>query len=292
MKIEKYLIRNSKNPLNSFKTDETLLAKSKKAAEEKLKQNIVILDELQTKLYASDKYSFLIILQAMDAAGKDGIIKHVLSGLNPQGTQVFSFKAPSFNELKHDYLWRIHKSAPERGRIGIFNRSHYEDVLVVRVHDFVKKQQIPPELLKDDLWKKRFRQINDFEKHLYENGTVIVKLFLHLSKEEQKKRFLSRLDKESKNWKFDAGDLEERQYWDKYQFCYEEAINSTSKKHAPWYVIPADNKWYSRLIVSEILIKTLQNMDIGFPSLSKEQKKKLLDYKENLLAESQVQKIF
>jgi len=285
MKIEKYLIRKAKNSLNRFKTDETLLVKSRAEAEEKLKKNIVTLDELQAKLYASDKYSFLIILQAMDAAGKDGIIKHVLSGLNPQGTQVFSFKAPSFNELKHDYLWRIHRSVPERGRIGIFNRSHYEDVLVVRVHDLVRKQQLPAELIKDDIWKKRFGQINNFEKHLYENGTVIVKIFLHLSKEEQKKRFLSRLDKESKNWKFSVGDLEERQYWDKYQFCYEEAINATSKKYAPWYVVPADNKWYSRLIVSEILINTLQKLDIGFPSLSDEQKKKLLEYKENLLAE-------
>ena len=285
MKIDKYLIRKDKNSLNGFKTDETLLVKSRAEAEEKLKKNIVTLDELQAKLYASDKYSFLIILQAMDAAGKDGIIKHVLSGLNPQGTQVFSFKAPSYNELKHDYLWRIHRSVPERGRIGIFNRSHYEDVLVVRVHDLVRKHQIPPELLKDDIWKKRFRQINDFEKHLYENGTVIVKIFLHLSKEEQKKRFLSRLEKESKNWKFSAGDLEERQYWDKYQFCYEETINATSKKHAPWYVVPADNKWYSRLIVAEILINTFQKLDIGFPSLSNEQKKKLLEYKENLLAE-------
>jgi PPK2 family polyphosphate:nucleotide phosphotransferase len=285
MKIDKYLICKDKNSLNSFKTDETLLVKSRAEAEEKLKKNIVTLDELQAKLYASDKYSFLIILQAMDAAGKDGIIKHVLSGLNPHGTQVFSFKAPSYNELKHDYLWRIHRSVPERGRIGIFNRSHYEDVLVVRVHDLVRKHQIPPDLLKDDIWEKRFRQINDFEKHLYENGTVIVKIFLHLSKEEQKKRFLSRLEKESKNWKFSAGDLEERQYWDKYQFCYEEAINATSKKQAPWYVVPADNKWYSRLIVSEILINTFQKLDIGFPSLSTEQKKKLLEYKENLLAE-------
>ncbi len=290
MKIEKYLCNGGKILLKNFNPGDTELLKSKKEGKKKLEENIKTLDALQEKLYASNNYSLLIILQAMDAAGKDGIIKHVMTGLNPQGTQVVTFKAPSTNELDHDYLWRIHKAAPERGRIGIFNRSHYEDVLVVRVHNLEKNQQLPSELIDDKIWKKRFKQINDFEKHLYENGTVIVKIFLNLSKDEQKKRFLARLDDETKNWKFSAADLKERQYWDVYQNCYEEAINATGKKHAPWYVVPADNKWYSRLVVSEILIKTLKNIDIGFPSLSNEQKENLADCRQKLMEENNLQK--
>lgn len=290
MKIERYLCNGGKILLKDFNPGNTELLKSKKEGKKKLEENIKILEALQEKLYASNNYSLLIILQAMDAAGKDGIIKHVMTGLNPQGTQVVSFKAPSTNELDHDYLWRIHKAAPERGRIGIFNRSHYEDVLVVRVHNLEKNQQLPSELIDDKIWKKRFKQINDFEKHLYENGTVIVKIFLNLSKDEQKKRFLDRLDDETKNWKFSAADLKERQYWDAYQNCYEEAINATGKKHAPWYVVPADNKWYSRLVVSEILIKTLKNIDIGFPSLSGEQKVNLTNYRQKLMEDNNFQK--
>ncbi len=271
--------------LDEFSTSDTGSFKSKVDAKEILKENVKKMFTLQNMLYAYDKYSLLIIFQALDAAGKDGTIKHVMSGLNPQGTQVFSFKQPSIEELDHDYLWRIHKHVPERGRIGIFNRSHYEEVLVVRVHNLIKDQRIPPGLVNKDIWDVRFREINDFEKYLYENGTIILKFFLHVSKDEQKKRFLKRIDTPEKNWKFSASDIDERKYWDKYQEAYGEAISATSKKHSPWYIIPADHKWFMRYAVSQVIVETLEGIKMSYPVLSDEQKAKLENSKQQLLQE-------
>ncbi len=276
MNINTHLVKPGTNPdLSKIKTDFTGEYKSKKEAKKNLKQNIKEMIKLQSKLYADDRYSMLLVFQAMDAAGKDGTIKHVMSGLNPQGTQVFSFKQPSAEELNHNYLWRINKALPERGRIGIFNRSYYEDVLVVRVHNLLDTEKIPKELLSDNIWRQRYREINDFEKYLYDNGTVILKFFLHVSKEEQKRRFLERIDKKSKNWKFSGADLKERGYWDDYRKCYQEAISATSKKHAPWFIIPADHKWYMRLAVSDIIVSTMKRLPIDYPKLNEEQLKNL-----------------
>jgi len=241
------------------------------------------MSELQAKLYAQDKHALLIIFQAMDAAGKDGTIKHVMSGLNPQGTQVHSFKQPSKTELDHGYLWRINKALPEKGRIGIFNRSHYEDVLVVRVHDLIKEQKIPDRFKTKNIWKQRYKQINDFEKYLFENGILLLKFFLHISKEEQKKRFLKRIDDTSKNWKFSQADINERAHWNKYQTAYQEAITATSKKSAPWFVRPADKKWFARLAVSEIIVEYMKDLKPEFPRLSKVQLKKLKTIRVNLI---------
>lgn len=283
MNINKYIVKSGSGlDLSSTAADETGEYENKKKAEKDLKNNIKEMKKLQNKLYAEDKYSLLLIFQAMDAAGKDSTIKHVMSGVNPQGTSVVSFKQPSQEELNHDYLWRCSKALPERGRIGIFNRSYYEEVLVVRVHDLVSKQKIPPELIPTDIWKERYRQIADFEKYLYENGTVILKFFLHVSKEEQKKRFLRRIEKESKNWKFSESDLKERKHWQEYQECYQEAIAATSKKHAPWYIIPADHKWYMRLLVSSIIVGTMNKMPINFPKLGKDQLARLQESKKLL----------
>ncbi len=278
-----YLVKpNSELDLSKFKTGETGEYESKQKAKKDLKDNIKEMKKLQSKLYAEDKYSVLLIFQAMDAAGKDSTIKNVMSGLNPQGTSVVSFKQPSPEELNHDYLWRCSKNLPERGRIGIFNRSYYEEVLVVRVHDLLSNQKIPPELIPQDVWKERYRQISDYEKYLYENGTVILKFFLHVSKDEQKKRFLRRIEKDSKNWKFSESDLKERKYWDDYQKCYQEAIASTSKKHAPWFIIPADHKWFMRLAVSGIIVETMKKMPIRYPRLDKEQLARLQECKKIL----------
>jgi PPK2 family polyphosphate:nucleotide phosphotransferase len=274
-----------KTDLNKADTAGTGEYKSKVEAKQDLKKNIKKMNELQSKLYAFDKYSLLLIFQAMDAAGKDSTIKHVMSGLNPQGTQVFSFKQPSAEELNHDFLWRNHKALPERGRIGIFNRSYYEEVLVVRVHDLLKTQKIPSKLLDKDVWEKRYRAINDFEKYLYENGTIILKFFLHVSKEEQKRRFIRRIDKSSKNWKFSGSDLKERAYWDEYQKCYAEAISATSKKHAPWFVIPADHKWFMRLAVSSVITEAMKSLKLEYPVLGKEQLKTLAECREKLMSE-------
>lgn len=268
--------------LSGVSTSDILNYKSKDDTKKLLKENVKKLFELQSKLYAHNKYSVLIIFQAMDAAGKDSTIKHVMSGLNPQGTQVFSFKQPSQNELDHDYLWRIHKAAPERGRIGIFNRSHYEEVLIVRVHNLVENQQLPEGKITEDIWEKRYIQIKNFEKHLYENGTLILKFFLHVSKEEQKKRFLKRIDKESKNWKFSAQDIEERKYWDEYQKCYQEAISSTSEEYSPWFIIPADHKKFMQFAVSQIIIEHLEKLNISYPKLSDDQLKNLDEYRKKL----------
>ncbi len=286
MKKSDYLIKpGSKVLLSQTSASDTGSFKSKEDAKEILIKNIKKMSDLQNMLYAYDKYSLLIIFQAMDAAGKDGTIKHVMSGLNPQGTQVFSFKQPSTAELDHDYLWRIHKNVPERGRIGIFNRSHYEEVLVVRVHDLIQSQNIPPELINKEVWNNRYREINDFEKYLYENGTITIKFFLHISKEEQKKRFLERIDTPEKNWKFSASDIKERNFWDKYQAAYEETISATSKKHAPWFIIPADHKWYMRYAVSEVIVETLEELKMSYPVLPKEQLAALESCKKSLLKE-------
>lgn len=262
---------NVKIKLKNFSADYTKGFKDKEEVKKKVEKNLKTMSELQDVLYAHDKYSILIILQAMDAGGKDGTIRHVMSGVNPQGCQVFSFKKPSDEELDHDYLWRIHKSLPERGRIGIFNRSYYEEVLVARVHpEILQKEKLPSELITKDIWKTRFRQINDFEKYLYENGTRIIKLFLHISKEEQKNRFLSRQQDPTKNWKLSKPDMEERKHWDEYMNAFEDMINNTSTKWAPWYIIPSNKKWFRNYIVSEIISKVMKSLNISYPKLSDE----------------------
>lgn len=286
MDINKYKVEHNQDfKLSDIKTNLTGKFNSKEEAEQQLSGNVELMANLQSKLYAQDKYALLIIFQAMDTAGKDGTIKHVMSGLNPQSTHVHSFKVPSVEELNHDYLWRASKNLPERGMIGIFNRSYYEEVLVVRVHDLVNKQQIPNEFITDNVWKDRFRQINDYERYLHENGIVTIKFFLHISKEEQKQRLLARIDDKTKNWKFSSADISERQYWDDYQKCYQEAIGATSTKQSPWYIIPADKKWFARFIVSEIIIKTLESLQIDYPEIGWEQENILKECKQNLLQE-------
>lgn len=286
MDLSKFKVITGKNfRLKSHKTDYTGEVDSKKEALKLLEKHKKKMAELQDKLYAHNKYGILIILQAMDAAGKDSAIKHVMSGVNPQGTQVFSFKQPSKEELDHDYLWRTTKALPERGRIGIFNRSYYEEVLVVKLHNLIKYQRIPEEFVTKDIWEKRYRQIRDFEKYIYENGIVTLKFFLHVSKEEQKKRFLERLENPAKNWKFSAADLKERGYWDEYQKCYEEAIAKTSTRNSPWYVVPADKKWFTRLVLSEVINKTLESLPLKYPKLKEEELKDIELYKKQLLSE-------
>jgi PPK2 family polyphosphate:nucleotide phosphotransferase len=237
-------------------------------AQQHLQKDIARMEELQDKLYAQDSWSLLLIFQAMDAAGKDGTIKHVMSGVNPEGCQVTSFKVPSSAELQHDFLWRTTQHLPERGHIGIFNRSYYEEVLVVRVHPAaLANESLPPALVTKNIWEERFEDIRAFEKHLARNGTVIRKFFLHLSKKEQKKRFLARLDEPEKHWKFSAADLHEREYWDDYQKAYEEMIQNTASKHAPWYVVPADNKWFTHLVVSAAIVETMEELGLCYPKV-------------------------
>lgn len=260
---------------------------SKQDSKDLLTKNIEKLTELQSMLYAQDRYSILIIFQAMDAAGKDGTIKHVMSGINPQGCQVFSFKQPSAEELDHDYLWRINRSLPERGRIGIFNRSQYEDVLIAKVHpEIILSSKLPGIYTLDDIdpdfWKRRYHQINEFERYLTENGTVIFKFFLNVSKDEQKKRFLERLDDPSKNWKFSSSDIKERQFWDEYMKAYADVLTETSTELAPWYVIPADNKWFMRYAVGKIICDRMKQLDLHYPRLSKEDLLKLEACKKNV----------
>ena len=268
-----------KHKVSAFETDFTANL-NKEDAEKLLSENVENLSKLQDKLYAQDRYSVLVIFQAMDAAGKDGTVKHVMSGINPQGCQVFSFKAPSAEDLDHDYLWRIYRCLPERGRIGIFNRSHYEDVLVAKVHPAIVLNGKLPKVTKiedvnDKFWKKRYRQINDFERHLTENGTIVLKFFLNVSHDEQKKRFLARLEDESKNWKFSAADLKERQYWDDYMNAYSDMLTHTSTDEAPWYVIPADNKWFMRYAVGEIICDRMKKLDLHYPILTDEAKQSI-----------------
>jgi PPK2 family polyphosphate:nucleotide phosphotransferase len=257
--------------------------KHKDDAKEALATGVEALAELQDRLYAQDRWAVLLIFQAMDAAGKDGAIKHVMSGVNPQGCQVFSFKAPTSEDLDHDYLWRCMKCLPERGRIGVFNRSYYEETLVVRVHpELLEKQKLPKELITKDVWKERYQDIRSFERYLSRNGVLIRKFFLHVSKGEQKKRFLERLDRPDKNWKFSMSDAAERGHWDDYMEAYEETIRETATKAAPWYVVPADNKWFTRVVVAAAVIDALASLDLKYPKVSDEQKKVLAEARETL----------
>ncbi|MBS3026461.1 MAG: polyphosphate kinase 2 family protein [Dolichospermum sp. DET50] len=256
-------------------------------AVKKLNAGILQLAKYQDVLYAQNSYSLLIIFQAMDAAGKDSTIKHVMSGVNPQGCQVFSFKSPSEEELDHDYLWRSMKSLPERGRIGIFNRSYYEELLIVRVHpEILKKQQLPNFPKGDQIWKQRFEEINNFENYLVNNGVIVLKFFLNVSKAMQRKRFLARIDSPEKHWKFSASDVKERAFWDDYMNAYEQVFNHTSTESAPWYIIPADRKWFTRLVVADIICTKLQELNLQYPQLSEEYKQQLSAAKKNLEAEN------
>ena len=260
---------------------------SKEEYKEMLASHVEQLSKLQQVHYADNRYSLLLIFQAMDAAGKDGIIRHVMSGVNPQGCQVYSFKHPSAEELDHDFLWRSNRCLPERGCIGIFNRSYYEEVLIVRVHpEILEMQGIPHELInKESVWEHRYQSIVDMERHLHRNGTRIIKFFLHLSKEEQRKRFLDRIDAPAKNWKFSASDLEERKYWKEYMLAYEACFSATSSKHAPWYVVPADDKQNARLMVSQIIVHTLQGLGLSYPATSTQRVNELADIRKHLMEE-------
>jgi len=264
--------------LKDYDPGETLgfTNEDKPRAKEALALGVEALAELQDKLYAYDKWGLLLIFQAMDAAGKDGAIKHVMSGVNPQGCQVFSFKSPSTEDLDHDYLWRCMKCLPNRGNIGIFNRSYYEETLVVRVHpEFLAKAKLPPKLIGKDIWENRFRDIRAFERYLANNGFLTLKFFLNVSKKEQKRRFLDRLDRSEKNWKFSAADMAERGFWDDYQKAYEDTIRHTATKHAPWYVVPADNKWFSRIVVAAAVMETLAELDLEYPKVGDDKLKEL-----------------
>ncbi len=258
----------------------------KQEAKERLVEGVQLLAEYQDKLYAQDNYALLIVLQAMDAAGKDGTIRHVMSGLNPQGTQVYSFKAPSAEELNQTYLWRYSKALPERGRIGIFNRSYYEEVLVARVHpEILDRQKLPADLKDKKVWKRRFEEINNFEQYLVDNGTIVLKFFLNVSKEEQRRRFLARIDLPEKNWKFSSSDLKERAFWDDYQAAYEDVFNHTSTEWAPWYIVPADNKWFTRLAVGSVIYSTLRGLNLAYPTVDEAKKQDLLKAKAALEAD-------
>jgi PPK2 family polyphosphate:nucleotide phosphotransferase len=268
--------------LKHIDPEDTLDLKSedKPKAVEALQNGIEVLSELQDKLYAQDKWSLLLIFQAMDAAGKDGAIKHVMSGINPQGCQVFSFKAPTSEDLDHDYMWRCLKRLPERGRIGIFNRSYYEETLVVRVHEeILNKQKLPEKLVTKNIWDERYQDNRNFEKYLTRNGTIVRKFFLHVSKDEQKKRFLERIDNPEKNWKFSSADAKERGHWDEYMNAYEDMIRNTSTKDAPWYVIPADNKWFTRLVVAATVIDALESLNLKYPEVNEAKLKELAEAK-------------
>jgi PPK2 family polyphosphate:nucleotide phosphotransferase len=272
-----YRVDNGKKfRLKDFEPDDTSGVKSKKQAEKVLPLGIERMVDLQDKLYAQDRWAILLIFQAMDAAGKDGVIKHVMSGVNPQGCQVYSFKQPSAEELDHDFLWRTNKCIPERGRIGIFNRSYYEEVLVVRVHkELLEREKMPPSLVTKDIWNERFADINAYEQYLSRNGVVIRKFFLNLSKEEQKRRFLKRLDEPDKNWKLSSADIAERERWPEYMTAYEEMIQNTATPHAPWYVVPADNKWYTRLVVAAAIVHAMEDLNLHYPTVDADQRKEL-----------------
>jgi PPK2 family polyphosphate:nucleotide phosphotransferase len=272
--------------LKDYDTSNTGEVKNKEQSEKIIENRAGLLSSLQEKLYAQDRWALLLVLQGMDAAGKDGVIKHVMSGVNPQGCNVHAFKAPSPEELNHDYLWRAHRCVPERGMIGIFNRSYYEEVLVVRVHPtLLQAEKLPDPLITKHIWEQRYEDINAFEHYLTHNGVVIRKFFLHISKKEQKKRFLERLEDSKKNWKFSMADAKERGFWNDYQEAYEEMIQNTAAKHSPWYIVPADNKWYTQLIVASAIITTLEELDLSFPDVDKEKKEELERVRESLLHE-------
>jgi PPK2 family polyphosphate:nucleotide phosphotransferase len=260
--------------LKDFDPDDTgdLGDEDKPRAKEMLQAGMEALTDLQDKLYAQDRWSLLLVFQAMDAAGKDGAIKHVMSGVNPQGCQVVSFKSPSSEELDHDYLWRCNRNLPERGRIGIFNRSYYEEVLVLRVHRaLLEKQKLPPQRISKDIWKERYRDIRAYERYLNGNGVIVRKFFLYVSRAEQKKRFLERIDQPEKNWKLSPADVVERGFWNDYMDAYESAIGETATPDCPWYVVPADNKWFTRIVVASAIIQTLDSLDLKYPRVGKEQ---------------------
>lgn len=272
MNTEKYLVKEKKK-LNLYEVPTSYHGKleKKEVKEVLIPENIKKIREYQERLYAENNQALLIVLQAMDAAGKDSLIKNIMTGVNPQGTKVVSFKKPSENELDHDYLWRVAKNLPPRGEIGIFNRSHYEDVLVSRVHKLVLDQPFPKNLVTKDIWENRFEEINNFEEYLSNNGIKIVKFFLHVSKDEQKERLMERIDRPEKNWKFASSDITEREYFDDYMLAYADMLINTSTKRAPWYIVPADRKWFSRYLVSEVIVEKLKEMDPQFPELSKEE---------------------
>jgi len=291
--IEKYVkpfrITNGKNfRLKDYDPGDTCGLKMDKGEAAKLLQRgNVWLAEEQEMLYAQDRWSLLLIFQAMDAAGKDGTIKHVMSGVNPQGCQVFSFKQPSAEDLDHDFMWRYAKSLPERGRIGIFNRSYYEEVLVVRVHqEILKRQKLPPELVSKHIWDERLADIANFENYLSRQGTVVLKFFLNVSRKEQKSRFMERLDKPDKHWKFSASDIHERKFWSDYMFAFEQAIRATASKHAPWYIVPADNKWFTRLFVAAAIVTAVEELNLSFPTIDAQTKKELAAARAELARES------
>ena len=263
--------------LKNFDPGDTLgLKMSRGEASELLQQGTQWLAEEQDVLYAQDRWSLLLVFQAMDAAGKDGTIKHVMSGVNPQGCQVVSFKQPSQEDLNHDFMWRYSRRLPERGKIGIFNRSYYEEVLIVRVHEAILRQQkIPQPLIGKHIWEERLTDITHFEDYLARQGIIVLKFFLHLSREEQKKRFMKRLDEPEKNWKFSASDVQERKFWNDYMRAYDEAIGATARKHAPWFVVPADNKWFTRLVVSAAIVEAVEHLDLAYPKVDAEKKKEL-----------------
>jgi PPK2 family polyphosphate:nucleotide phosphotransferase len=285
-----YRITNGKKfKLKDFDPGDTgdLKSEDKTRAKEALQIGVQALAELQDVLYAQDRWSILLIFQAMDAAGKDGAIKHVMSGINPQGCQVSSFKGPTSEDLDHDYMWRCVKQLPERGRIGIFNRSYYEETLVVRVHpDFLAGQKLPKECVGKDIWEDRFQDIRAFERYLHRNGTVVRKFFLHVSKKEQQKRFMERLDNPDKNWKFSLNDAKERGFWDDYMEAYEETIRETATENSPWYVVPADNKWFTRLTVAAAVIDALDSLNLSYPKVDAAKRRELADAKKALLATS------
>ena len=288
MDRDRFLVRpNTKISLaTDFNPADTADYKKKQDANGKLEQDIGRLAQFQDVLYAQNTYALLLIFQAMDAAGKDSTIKHVMSGVNPQGCQVFSFKAPSVEELDHDYLWRSMKALPERGRIGIFNRSYYEEVLVVRVHpELLAQQQLPQSAKTKDIWTRRFEEINHFERYLVNNGIVILKFFLNVSKQEQKQRFLDRINRPEKNWKFSMSDVKERQHWDSYMAAYEDVFNHTSTPWAPWHIIPADHKWFTRLAVADILCRQLEALDLAYPTVSQAHRQALGEAQVQLDAE-------
>ena len=272
-----YRIDNGKHfRLKDFNPADTGHWKSIDEAKEHVQKDIDRMRKLQDMLYAQDCWSLLLIFQALDAAGKDGTINHVMSGVNPEGVQVYSFKQPSSIEMQHDFLWRTTRDLPERGHIGIFNRSYYEEVLIVRVHPkLLEAEKLPPSLVTKNIWDERFEDIRSFERHLARNGTVIRKFFLHLSKKEQKQRFMARLDEPEKNWKFSADDVHERAYWDDYQNAFEDMIRNTATKHAPWYVIPADNKWFTHLAVAAVIVETLEELNLAYPKVDAAKRKEL-----------------
>ena len=286
---ERYRVVEGKHfRLGDYDPGDTWKLESKDHAQQWLEEGVARLSELQDRLYAQNQWALLVVFQATDTAGKDGTIKHVMSGVNPQGCQVFSFKAPSEEDLDHDFLWRTARCLPERGRIGIFNRSYYEEVLVVRVHpDLLERQQLPREVVTKRIWKERFESINAHELHLARNGVMVLKFFLHLSKAEQRRRLLSRLEESDKNWKFSLADIREREHWDEYARAYEEMISHTASRHAPWFVVPADHKWFTRLVVAEVIVQALESLKLAWPEVDAEKRKALAKVRRVLESETE-----